>query len=54
MLNARQYAILNSEARIASGLQVIPKLADFNAIETQYGKGTNWLDEIFRRAAMKM
>ncbi len=53
MLNARQYAILNSEARIASGLQVIPKLADFNAIETQYGKGTNWLDEIFRRAAMR-
>jgi TonB-linked SusC/RagA family outer membrane protein len=53
MLNAREYAIINSEARIASGLQVIPKLADFNSIETQYGKGTDWLDEIFRRAAMQ-
>jgi TonB-dependent starch-binding outer membrane protein SusC len=53
MLNAREYAILNSEARIASGLQVIPKLADFNAVEQQYGKGTNWMDEIFRRAAMR-
>ncbi len=53
MLNAREYAIINSEARIASGLQVIPKLADFNAIETQYGAGTNWLNEIFRRAAIQ-
>jgi TonB-dependent starch-binding outer membrane protein SusC len=52
-LNAREYAIANSEARIASGLQVIPKLADFNGIEQQYGKGTDWLDEIFRRAAMR-
>jgi TonB-dependent starch-binding outer membrane protein SusC len=53
MLNAREYAIINSEARIASGLQPIPKLVDFNAIETQYGKGTDWLDEIYRRAAMQ-
>jgi TonB-dependent starch-binding outer membrane protein SusC len=53
MLNAKEYAILNTEARIASGLQPIPKLADYNAIETQYGKGTDWLDEIFRRAAMQ-
>lgn len=53
MLNAREYAVLNSEARIASGLPVIPKLADFNAIEQQYGKGTDWLDEIFRRAAIR-
>ncbi len=53
MLNAREYAILNSEARIASGLPVIPKLADFNAIEQQYGKGTDWLDEIFRNAAIQ-
>jgi hypothetical protein len=28
-------------------------LADFNAIETQYGKGTNWLNEVFRKAAMQ-
>ncbi len=53
MLNAKEYAILNSEARIASGLPVLSKLADFNAIENQYGKGTDWMDEIFRRAAMR-
>jgi TonB-dependent starch-binding outer membrane protein SusC len=53
MLNAREYAIINTEARIASGLQPIPKLADFNAIEAQYGKGTDWLDEVYRRAAMQ-
>ena len=53
MLNAKQYAILNTEARIASGLSPIPKLQDYNAIETQYGKGTNWLNEIFRRSAMQ-
>jgi len=53
MLNARQYSILNTEARVASGLSPIPKLQDYNAIETQYGKGTNWMDEIFRSAAMQ-
>ena len=53
MLNAREYAILNTEARVASGLSPIPKLLDYNAIETQYGQGTNWLDEIFRKAAMQ-
>ena len=53
MLNAREYAILNTEARIASGLAPIPKLSDYNAIQTQYGNGTNWLDEIFRNAAMQ-
>lgn len=53
MLNAREYAIINSEAAIASGKTVLPKLADFNAIEQQYGEGTNWLNEIFRKAAMQ-
>jgi TonB-dependent starch-binding outer membrane protein SusC len=54
MLNARQYAIINSEARLASPqTTILPKLADFNAIEQQYGQGTNWLNEIFRRAAMQ-
>ncbi len=53
MLDARQYAILNTEARVASGLQPLSKLSDFNAIEAQYGKGTNWLDEIYRRAAIQ-
>jgi TonB-linked SusC/RagA family outer membrane protein len=38
---------------VASGLAPIPKLLDYNAIETQYGKGTNWLNEVFRRSAMQ-
>ena len=53
MLNAREYAIANTEARIASGLQPISKLSDFEAVEAQYGKGTDWLDEIFRSAAIQ-
>ncbi len=53
MLNAREYAIINSEAAIASGRTILPKLADFEAIEKQYGEGTNWLNEIFRRAAVQ-
>jgi TonB-dependent starch-binding outer membrane protein SusC len=53
MLNAREYAIINSEAALASGKTILPKLADFNAIEQQYGNGTNWLNEIFRRAAIQ-
>jgi TonB-dependent starch-binding outer membrane protein SusC len=53
MLNAREYAIINSEAAVASGKTILPKLADFNAIEQQYGNGTNWLNEIFRKAAVQ-
>jgi TonB-dependent starch-binding outer membrane protein SusC len=53
MLNAREYAIINSEAAIASGKTILPKLADFNAIQQQYGEGTNWLNEIFRKAAIQ-
>ncbi len=53
MLNAREYAIINSEANIASGKTILPKLADFDAIGREYGNGTNWLDEIFRRAAIQ-
>ncbi len=53
MLNAKEYAIINSEAAIASGKTILPKLADFNAIQQQYGEGTNWLNEIFRKAAMQ-
>jgi TonB-linked SusC/RagA family outer membrane protein len=53
MLNAREYAIANTEARIASGLQPLSKLSNFDAVETQYGKGTDWLDEIFRNAAIQ-
>lgn len=53
MLNAREYAIMNTEARIASGLSPIPKLLDYNAVEAQYGQGTDWMKELFRRAAMQ-
>lgn len=53
MLDAREYAIMNTEAQIASGLPPIPKLVDFNAIATQYGKGTDWLNEVFRQAAIQ-
>ena len=52
LLNAREYAVLNSEARVASGLPVLPKLADPNTIQSQYGEGTDWMKEVFRRAAM--
>ena len=52
LLNAREYAVINSEARLASGLQPIAKLVDPLAIEQQFGQGTDWMDEIFRRAAM--
>ena len=53
MLNAREYAIANTEARVASGLAPIPKLLDPSVIETQYGNGTNWLGKIFRRSAIQ-
>jgi TonB-linked SusC/RagA family outer membrane protein len=53
MLNAREYAVANTEARVASGLAPIPKLLDPNIIESQYGQGTDWLDKIFRRAAIQ-
>ena len=52
LLNAREYAIINSEARLASGLQPIDKLRDPAAVENQYGNGTDWMDQIFRGAAM--
>ncbi len=53
MLNAREYAIANTEARVASGLAPIPKLLDPNLIAAQYGNGTDWLGKIFRRAAIQ-
>ncbi len=52
MLNAEEYAIINSEARLASGLQPLPKLANPQAVKNIYGEGTDWLNQIFRRAAM--
>ena len=52
MLNAEEYSIINSEARLASGSPVITKLEDPTAVKNIYGEGTDWLDEIFRAAAM--
>ncbi|MHA8067328.1 SusC/RagA family TonB-linked outer membrane protein [Aquirufa sp. ROCK2-A2] len=52
MLNAREYAVINTEARIASGLEPISKLKDANAIEGIYGKGFDWLNQTFRKAAI--
>ena len=62
MLNARDYAIINTEARVASGSAPIGKLADPDALVASLkaqdptnpnaGNGTNWLDQIFRRAAI--
>ncbi|QDA61572.1 SusC/RagA family TonB-linked outer membrane protein [Hymenobacter jejuensis] len=49
MLNATQFAQLNNEARTAGGLAIIPKYAD----PASLGKGTNWLDEIFRPAKIQ-
>lgn len=52
LLNAEEYSVINSEARLAAGLQPLPKLADPAAVRAQYGEGTDWLDLIFRGAAM--
>jgi len=52
LLSPEEYAVINSEARLSSGLQPISKLVDPVSVKQQYGSGTNWLDEIFRQAAM--
>ncbi|MFN0049377.1 MAG: SusC/RagA family TonB-linked outer membrane protein, partial [Cytophagales bacterium] len=52
MANAREYATLNNEARIASGLAPFEKLANPAAVESQFGNGTDWLKSIFRGAAI--
>ena len=49
LLNAQQFAELNNEARTNGGLPVIPKYANPSSL----GKGTNWLDEIFRPAKIQ-
>ncbi|MDQ2773195.1 MAG: TonB-dependent receptor [Bacteroidota bacterium] len=50
MLNAEQYAIINNESRLAAGKPVaLPKLANPAAL----GEGTDWQNELFRKAAMQ-
>lgn len=46
LLNAREYAIIQNEARIASGLVPLPELAYPDAL----GEGTDWQDALFESA----
>ena len=50
MLNARDYANLNTQARITGGTPPLAKLLDPARVAETYGNGTDWLKEIFRRA----
>ena len=50
LLNAREYAVINNESRIAKGLPiVVDKLRD----PTTLGEGTNWQDLVFRKAQIQ-
>ena len=50
LLNAQEYAVINNENRIAGGQPiVVDRLRDPQAL----GEGTNWEDQVFRRAAMQ-
>jgi TonB-linked SusC/RagA family outer membrane protein len=50
LLNAEEYAVINNENRIAHGdAIVVDKFRDPKSL----GEGTNWQDEVFRRAAIQ-
>jgi TonB-linked SusC/RagA family outer membrane protein len=50
LLTAEQYAVINNENRLAAGQPiVVDRLRDPQAL----GTGTNWQDEVFRRAAIQ-
>ncbi|GAB3823306.1 SusC/RagA family TonB-linked outer membrane protein [Hymenobacter jeollabukensis] len=49
MLNAREYAVINNEGRIAGNTALLPKLQNPQSL----GEGTDWQDQIFRRAAIQ-
>ncbi|MCB2378514.1 TonB-dependent receptor [Hymenobacter sp. BT635] len=50
LLNAQEYAVINNENRIAANEKiVVDRLRDPAAL----GEGTDWQDEIFRRAAIQ-
>ena len=50
LLNATEYATINNENRIAGGQPiVVDRLRNPSAL----GEGTNWQDEVFRRAAIQ-
>ena len=50
LLNAEEYAVINNESRIARGFPiVVDRLRNPQAL----GEGTDWQDEVFRRAAIQ-
>ncbi|UOQ73133.1 hypothetical protein MUN79_03945 [Hymenobacter cellulosilyticus] len=50
LLTAKEYAIINNENRIAGGERiVVDRLRNPDAL----GEGTDWQDEVFRRAAIQ-
>ncbi|WP_375437460.1 SusC/RagA family TonB-linked outer membrane protein [uncultured Hymenobacter sp.] len=50
LLNAEEYAVINNENRLAAGQPiVVDRLRDPQAL----GEGTDWQDEVFRRAAIQ-
>ncbi|PJJ52960.1 SusC/RagA family TonB-linked outer membrane protein [Hymenobacter chitinivorans] len=50
LLSAKEYAIINNENRIAGGERiVVDRLRNPDAL----GEGTDWQDEVFRRAAIQ-
>lgn len=53
LLNAKEYALLNNEARLNSGRTPRPEFADLDAIEASIGEGTDWQDAIFETAPIQ-
>ncbi|UYZ63122.1 SusC/RagA family TonB-linked outer membrane protein [Hymenobacter weizhouensis] len=50
LLNAEEYAVINNEGRLAGGAPiVVDRLRNPQAL----GEGTDWQDEVFRRAAIQ-
>ncbi|UPL49052.1 SusC/RagA family TonB-linked outer membrane protein [Hymenobacter sublimis] len=50
LLNAEEYAVINNESRLAGGAPiVVDRLRDPQAL----GEGTDWQDQVFRRAAIQ-
>ncbi|GGG39838.1 SusC/RagA family TonB-linked outer membrane protein [Hymenobacter glacieicola] len=50
LLNAEEYAVINNESRLAGGAPiVVDRLRNPQAL----GEGTDWQDEVFRRAAIQ-
>ncbi|MBT9392185.1 TonB-dependent receptor [Hymenobacter sp. NST-14] len=50
LLNAQEYAVINNESRIAAGLPIV---VDRLRNPQTLGEGTDWQDEVFRRAAIQ-